>query len=247
MKKLCVVVGIVVLCALSGGLAGANGAGDAKDEATKEELFICQTIRNLEAGKHQHIVALGTSLTAWGAWVIQVYQALNGRYYGGLVSLTNAGIGGSASGSGVGGLDKRVLERNPDCVFIEYGINDAYQGYKIPAEKCRANLENMIDRILKHNPECEIILMTTNSVAGKAAEVRPHLEDYYQVYRDVAKERGLLLVDHYPTWKKLLEEDRATYDKYVPDGLHPAPLGCQKVITPAILQAMGFNNVPPKK
>jgi lysophospholipase L1-like esterase len=133
-----------------------------------------------------------------------------------------------------------VLSRNPDTVFIEFGINDAYEPFHISVETCRSRLENMIDVILKHNPDCEIILLTTNAVAGKPAEVRPHLEDYYQVYRDVAKERSLLLVDMYPLWQKLLQDDRATYDRYVRDGLHPGALGCEKVITPAILDAMGF-------
>ena len=204
------------------------------------EVAKCKTIKNLEAGKHQHIVTHGTSLTAGGAWVIQVYQALNQRYYGGLVTITNSGVGASTSNKGMRRLEEWVLARNPDTVFIEFAINDAYEPYKPSPEKCRANLENMIDRILKHNPECEIIPMTTNPVVGKAAEVRPHLEDYYQVYREVAKERGLLLIDHYPAWKKILEEARATFDKYIPDGLHPGELGCRKVITPAILRAMGF-------
>jgi len=239
MKRICLILGILVLATVLCSYAVANAA-EAKDEGKTPEAFKCKTIQNLEAGKHQHIVVHGTSLTAWGAWVTQVYQTLNVRYYGGLVTLTNTGVGGSASGSGVGRLEKYVLARNPDTVFIEYAINDAYEGYKIPVAKCRSNLENMIDRILKQNPECEIILMTMNPVVGKALTVRPHLEDYYQVYRDVAKERGLLLVDHYPTWKKILEENRATFDKYVRDGLHPGALGCSKVITPAILKAMGF-------
>ena len=211
-------------------------AAAAVDETMNEP---CRTLRRLEAGKHQHMVAVGTSLTAGGAWVCQVYERLSQRFQGGRVSLTNAGIGGSASRD-VGRIDRAVLPRNPDLVFIEFAINDAFEGYGISVNQARANLDAMIDRIHAHNSDCEVILMTMNAVAGSAADVRPHLEDYYQMYRDVAHERGLLLVDIYPQWKQLLEEDRARFDRYIPDGLHPNALGAREVITPAVLRAMGF-------
>jgi acyl-CoA thioesterase-1 len=142
---------------------------------------------------------------------------------------------------GVDNLDKRVIEKRPDTVLIEFGINDAFLPYKTSVEQAKSNLENMIDRILKSNPDCEIVLMVTNPPVRVHLERRPKIKDYYQMYRDVAKQRKLLLIDHYPAWEKILEEDPKLFDIYVPDGIHPAPKGCEAVITPAIVKALGMD------
>jgi acyl-CoA thioesterase I len=197
----------------------------------------CQLILNLEAGKKQHIVTYGTSLTAGGAWVGQMKDQLDKKYPG-LVTVTNSGQGGMWSQWGVDNLDARVLQKNPDAVFIEFAINDAFLPYKTTVEQCRKNLETMIDRIQKQNAACQVILMTMNPPVGVHREQRPKVEDYYQVYRDVAKERKLLLIDHYPVWKAILDKDKPTFDKYVPDGIHPGEEGCKMVITPGIGKAL---------
>ncbi|HDR15321.1 MAG TPA: hypothetical protein ENN79_07560, partial [Desulfobacteraceae bacterium] len=47
-------------------------------------------VANLEAGKTQRVVAYGTSLTAGGAWVSQLQQALDANYPG-LATVVNSG------------------------------------------------------------------------------------------------------------------------------------------------------------
>lgn len=103
----------------------------------------------------------------------------------------------------------------------------------------------MVDRILSANPAAEIILMTMNPAIGDRAASRPRLADYYQMYRDVAKERRLKLIDHYANWEPILRQDQALFSRYIPDGLHPGPEGCKNVITPAILKALGIHAEQP--
>ncbi len=81
-------------------------------------------IRNLEAGRAQTIVTYGTSLTAGGAWPALLQGVLD-RKYPGLATVINSGEGGQWSAWGVQNLEERVLQKNPDAVFIEFGINDA--------------------------------------------------------------------------------------------------------------------------
>ena len=191
-------------------------------------------IQGLESGLARHIVTYGTSLTAGGAWVGQVRDALSARFPG-LVTVTNSGKGGMWSKWGVENLDERVLAHRPDAVFIEFGINDAYLPYETSVAAARANLENMIDRIAAALPECEVILMTMNDCVGKHREIRPRLEEYYAMYRAVAFARSLPLIDHHPHWVALLAADRAAFDACCPDGIHPNALGAQRIITPGIL------------
>ena len=196
-----------------------------------------QLVANLETGKHQTVIAYGTSLTSGGAWVEQLEQALNGDYPG-TVKIINSGAGGMSSVWGVAKLDSHVIAKDPDTVFIEFAVNDAYLPYKISVEQAQSNLENMIDRILNSNRDCEIILMVMTPPISGFLKTRPKIEDYYQMYRNIAKARGLLLIDHYWNWEKILYEDPALYKKYVPDGLHPTSYGDGMVVTPQIIQSL---------
>lgn len=196
-------------------------------------------VTNLESGKQQTVVTYGTSLTDGAPWVPELQAALD-RGYTGKAKVVNSGKGAMWSGWGVKNLDQRVIEKKPDTVLIEFTINDAYLPYNTSVQQARSNIENMIDRILKANPNCEIILMVMNPPVGVHLEQRPKIKDYNQMYREVAKDRKLLLIDHYPNWEKILKDDPALFKKYVPDGIHPGAEGCKMVITPEICRALGI-------
>jgi acyl-CoA thioesterase-1 len=54
------------------------------------------------------------------------------------------------------------------------------------------------------------------------------------MYRDVAAERGLMLIDHEANWDTLRDRSPATFKSYVADGVHPNAAGCSKVILPLL-------------
>jgi len=196
-------------------------------------------VANLKAGKQQTVVTYGTSLTDGAPWVSELQSALE-RSYPGKAKIINSGKGAMWSGWGVENLDQRVIEKKPDTVLIEFSINDAYLPYKTSVQQARSNLVTMIDRILKPNPKCEVVLMVMNPPVGVHLERRPKIKEYNQMYRDLAKDRKLLLIDHYPNWEKILKESPELYKKYVTDGIHPGPEGCKNVITPEILKVLGI-------
>lgn len=196
-----------------------------------------QLIDNLNRGKPQTIVTYGTSLTEGGAWVSQLQTALENRYPG-LVNLLNSGKAGMWSTWGLDNLESRVIDKRPDTVFIEFAINDAHLNNQVTLAQSRANLESMISRIHTANRQAEIILMTMNPPVGGNLEKRPYIESYYQIYREVGKKYKLLLIDHERQWQRVLKADKALFDTYVPDGLHPGTKGSQQVITPGILKAL---------
>lgn len=207
-------------------------------------------VDNLESGKHRTVITYGTSLTAGGAWVEQLQQLLTSSYPG-KATVINSGKGAMWSKWGIDNLDKRVIEKKPDTILIEFAINDAYLPYETSVEQARTHLENMIERILKSNSKCEIVLMVMNPPIGVHLKRRPKIKDYYQMYRDVAKTQKLLLIDHYPQWERILNEDPELFNQYVPDGIHPGVEGCKSVITPAIAKALGLkakkDNAPDEK
>lgn len=205
-----------------------------KSEAAEKSRLLS----NLEARKKQTVVTYGTSLTAGGAWVKQLSTELDQRYPG-LATVVNSGGSGMCSKWGVDNLDARVLGKQPNTVFIEFSINDAFSKYKVSVPQARSNLLNMVDRLLTANKTCEIILMVMNPPINNHLTARPEIEAYNQMVRDVATERHLMLVDHYPDWQKLLKADPKQFTALVPDGIHPNAEGCKQIILPNILRALG--------
>jgi acyl-CoA thioesterase-1 len=199
-----------------------------------------QLIKNLRAGKKQTLVVYGTSLTAGEggrAWVDSVNAGLN-KKYGNNLTVINAAKSAMWSGWGVQHLDDSVISKKPDAVLIEFGMNDAYLPYKTSVALARLNLNYMIDRIRLYNPGCEVILQVMNIAINKHAEARPNLFAYYQVYREVAKQKGILLIDHYPHWQQILNQGEGVYLKYVPDGIHPSVQSTKAIIAPYVLQKL---------
>jgi hypothetical protein len=73
---------------------------------------------------------------------------------------------------------------------------------------------------------------------GAHATFRPNLAQYYQGYRDVAAQRGLLLIDHYPNWIELRDDYPTLFQQYIPDGVHPTPEALLQIVTPEIIRAL---------
>jgi lysophospholipase L1-like esterase len=134
------------------------------------------------------------------------------------------------------------LSKYPDLVLIEFSVNDAATKHNIYPEKSRTSLDAMVKALRGQNPLVDIVLQTMNPAWDspdepshkKYAGDRPHLEDYYAVYRTYAREHGLPLVDHLPQWEKLRKEDEAKFKKWLPEGLHPIPQASLAVTFPAI-------------
>lgn len=203
-------------------------------------------VDHLAAGLNQTMVTYGTSLTAGGSWPGLTRDWLNSLPYTGKVTLVNSGASGQASPYGVANLTTAVLAYNPNAVFIEFAVNDAYTPYALTLTQCRDNLNSMIDSILAHDAGTEVILQTMNLAwdnplnGYQSATLRPNLTQYYQVYRDVATTRSLLLIDHTPNWQTLYGTPgpSAAYQAAVPDGIHPSAAAESSVMMPTIKEAL---------
>lgn len=199
-----------------------------------------RTLRSrLETGSRQTVIAYGTSLTKVGAWTDQLATVLE-QNYPGQVTFINSAQGGSNSDWGSRSFEEKVIQKKPDTVFIEFAINDAVASRNTSVSHARKNLEGMIDRLLEAQPNCEIILMVMNPPVAFPARQRPNLVAYNQMYRDVARERELQLIDHFPVWEKLLAEDPGRFLQYVPDAIHPVREGALNVILPTMIEALGL-------
>jgi hypothetical protein len=58
------------------------------------------------------------------------------------------------------------------------------------------------------------------------------------MYRKVAKERNLKLIDVQLVWEKLFTDDEKKWHLVVPDKVHPTKEGNELVTTPTIVKAL---------
>jgi lysophospholipase L1-like esterase len=204
-------------------------------------------ITALRADRPQHIVIFGTSLSKSGAWVPQLQQTLDARFPG-LVKLTNRARGGQHSGWGAAQVDSAVVALKPDVVFIEFAINDAVTRFDLSLDTIRRNVDTILDRIATALPGGEVILQIMNPAFGKAEGESAHRRNqdaYQQIYRDAAKRRGLLLVDHSVAWNHLLAtEGEPAVKKLIPDGVHPNVEGWRRIVTPTLHRALDLAPPP---
>ncbi len=230
-----------------------NGHIQAQPIRKIEARFVDQ----LERNEHVKIAALGTSLTG-GTWKwFDVMKEWLDQVYPGQVSYKNEGIGASASSfpPGRSGLDKvnELTSYHPDVVFIEFAVNDAYRPYNISVEDSRANLESIIQSLKSYNPEIEIILQTMNVVIDMPElnttefTKRSELNQYLAMYRKVAEENHILLIDHYPNWERYLkEEGRDAYIRIVKDGIHPGLEAYRMILLPELKRVLQQKWIPNK-
>ncbi|MBI5766458.1 MAG: SGNH/GDSL hydrolase family protein [Verrucomicrobia bacterium] len=210
---------------------------------TAAESSAPRFITALRAGRPQHVVIYGTSLSKGGVWVPQLQASLDAAFSG-LVKLTNSARGGQHSGWGAANVDAAVVAQKPDVVFIEFAINDAVTRFDLSLDNVRHNVDTILDRITTMLPRCEIILQIMNPAVGKPEGDPSHRRNqdaYQQLYRDAAQRRGLLLIDHSTAWNRLLrEQGEAGFKKLVPDGVHPNADGWRQVVMPVLLRALSL-------
>jgi lysophospholipase L1-like esterase len=213
-------------------------------------------LSRLKKGEKLQIAAIGTSLTAasfnaenwfaqWGAWLSSQYP--------GQVTLSNRAVSGTCSCNlpqfdrphgGFWQLEQVLANDAPDVVFIEFATNDAGRLSNMSVADSRRNLKTMIDRIhawaSENHKQVEIIVQTMNNIGPACDGSYRDAGPFFQGWAEEAAANHLLLIDHYANWLKLYnsEANHATWKSYVPDELHPNPLGTAKVIVPAIQQAL---------
>ena len=199
-------------------------------------------IRKISRGTPQRVVLYGTSLTAKGAWVGQLQQAVEAAYPK-MVTWINSGGSGKASDWGVANLQNKVINQDPDTVLIEFSMNDAAMTLNITRAQALDNLTMMVKRIKSAHPACEIILQIMNPVDRRERDPyspRPGLALYQQDCRDFASSNGLPCIDHMPAFVALLDEGSDAYRQFVPDGVHPSAEGFARYLTPTLVHALGI-------
>ena len=179
------------------------------------------------------IVALGTSLTARGGWPLPLEAALE-RCLHRPVAVRVVARSGQDSTWGVSALDQVAAQR-PDVVLVEFAVNDAALHHWIGFERSRRNMQAILDRLADLNPRPRVFVMAMNPVSGLRGALRPSLDRYAAMHRDVAQAAGAGFIDHGPAWRALAPDALA---RAIPDGTHPDPAVAARIMVPALVRTI---------
>lgn len=179
------------------------------------------------------VVALGTSHTARGGWQQPLANALT-RCLAKQVNVLNHGKSGANSQWGVTQASQ-IAAVEPDIVLIEFAANDASLHGGVSISRSRENITTIVNKLRARHPTVRIILMAMNPAGGMRGALRPLLDRYYDIYRDVADTLHLEFIDYRPAWRKMRAADLRTA---IPDGLHPDENAASQIIVPALTQRL---------
>jgi lysophospholipase L1-like esterase len=156
--------------------------------------------------------------------------------------LVGAGISGNKVPDLQGRLEKDVLSRNPDVVFIYIGINDVWHythpcckdnGGGTPKDKFEAGLKDIIAQLQAKGAQ---VILCTPSVIGEAKAGTnaqdKMLDEYSAISRKVAKETNVKLCDLRAAFQRYLgkyNKSNQEKDVLTSDGVHLNAKGNQLV------------------
>jgi len=183
-----------------------------------------KAVRKLESGERLSIVALGDSLT-YGWMVRKGYldffkEMIQKRYPRCDCVIHNRGIPGDTAEGGLDRVRHDVIDEDPDLVFIQFGLNDAFSGVS-PARFEHA-LRTMV-REIRAGTEAEILIVTSVPVVFDGMD--SHVDEIYRRCRMVAEQEQTALSEVHRFWQKRIDEG-VPFQRLVQfDQVHPTTEG----------------------
>ena len=183
-----------------------------------------RTISKLISGTPITIVALGDSLTQ--GWMVSrgyidfLVGMLRVKFPESKFKLVNSGIPGDTADSGLYRLMGDVLYYNPDCVFVQYAINDAFSGFT--EQQFKKNVKDIVEKI-KENTNADIILITSGYIGDNDDNRR--VERYYQQLTALGEDFRIPVAPVHEYWKKKITDGIPLESLVQYDGVHPTEEG----------------------
>ena len=179
---------------------------------------------------------LGDSITADGRWIFELYEFFkeqNKKIY-----LYNCGIPGGKVSSTLERLEEDCFNHNPDTVVCMFGLNDINyhlygEKYYFSEEERNTAIREFEESLVKlveimNKKNITVILLTpppygqwNKSDAENLVHANQGVAILLEIYKRIAKENNLVLIDINSLFMKYIKEDRLIN----PDRLHPTAPG----------------------
>ena len=146
-----------------------------------------------------------------GGWRTRVLNYLQEAYPTVEFEQIAANMGGNGSQYGVYFVRQFVAVKQPDLVFIEYAVNNAYDGCS-DADTLWMHYETLIHTIRSENPYAEIVLAHVSDSQHRSKDIIPVLEQIADKYQ-------LPSLNYYEAVMHAMG-DASNWNQYFIDGVH---------------------------
>ncbi|MGC4016420.1 MAG: SGNH/GDSL hydrolase family protein [Luteolibacter sp.] len=192
----------------------------------------------------QKVAFLGDSITAggWSSPGGYVRLVVDGLAKEGItVTPIPAGVGGNKSNDMLARLDKDVLSKQPDWLFLSCGVNDVWHGANgVPLDAYKANITNIVDRAKAQS--MNVIILTATPIGEDDNDNNHKLAAYNDFLRELASQRKLPLADLNASFQAVLKPLAPTSSSRIltVDGVHMNPEG-NVIMAKGCLRAVGVS------
>jgi len=195
-----------------------------------------KSIRKLTSGEPIRVVALGDSLTQ--GWMVRkgyldfLAEMLEKKYPNCEVTIINRGIPGDTAEGGLFRLREDVLDNDPDLVFIQFALNDAFMG--VDPDRFKNTIKSIVEQI-RVDTDAEILLITSVPIMHESEDIM--VEKFYSRLADISEEEDVDIAPVHRYWKKKISEGVDFRGLVQGDMVHPNVEG-YRLIAEAIMESL---------
>lgn len=196
-----------------------SGGVEVVDELSNT-YYKLTTEKKLKVAYFGGSVTQGTGGTGGYCWRTATTEWFKKNFPSADVTEINAAWGGTGTYWGYFRMDDAVLSHNPDLIFIEFAINDAYK--KRNRMDAALYMEGIVNKIQNKNPNCDIVIIfVTDKSANRLGK------EYEQLlgHKDVAEHYGIPVIDVGRVLAEEIERTGNEWTYYVSDYVHPNNTG----------------------
>jgi acyl-CoA thioesterase I len=192
-----------------------------------------QFLTKLRGGEEVTLSALGDSLThgylvPFG-YLDMVETKLREDSPGNRLSVLNHGLCGDTVFGGNSRAAKAFYQPQPDLGFIEFGLNDCFQG--MPASQFEGSLRHLLEGCQARVPHMALLLLPPIPV--KPPDFELLAEPFRAAYHKLGEEFSVPVIDFATPW----HQAHPTIPLWQGDGVHPTEAG-YRVMADAVLEVI---------
>ena len=156
----------------------------------------------------------------------------------------NAGVGGTGSALGLFRMQRDMLSKEPDMVFVEFAVNDC------SFVNTGVYMENIVRNVNKYRPNIPIILIYTTQKSMLETHESGDIPESIKQHNKLAEYYGIPQIDvGYEAFKRYGKSVDEFAAKHFTDGVHPNDTGYRKYadIILEALETAEFNELDESK
>jgi len=190
----------------------------------------------LESTQNIKITAIGDSLTE--GWMVEkgyidfIEEAINNKYLNAKLKIENRGVAGNCAHESLSRIKHYPIQKNPDLIIIQFGLNDAFSG--LSPKNYKNNINEMI-KFLKKDCNCEILLISSTPYFNPAGI--DIMNYFYKELESIANNKSIFYLKIHEKWKNAIQNGLKEHELLQVDGVHPTEEG-YKIMANAIIQIL---------